>query len=261
MVARIIRNKFGTSYGPSGALKLTARMNFSVRKPRPVPYNTASPDEIDAYVERTVEAIRRHASLGYSTVCLDAAGLADSPSSALGIRPRGGRETGGVNFSTKTTKIMGALGAGTLDVQFHEKADAPAVIALLEYVRRKRGRIFVILDNASAHRSQAMADYVRSTGGEVVLWFLPVRTPQHNPIEVLWREIKREIKRAIADIYFGGIDQTQMAIIRMIRRGEVAIVSLFRYMLKAMDCGSPVVGSCAGRPAGPPDPVPAACAA
>ena len=35
----------------------------------------------------------------------------------------------------------------------------------------------------------------------------------------------------------------------------------FRYMLKAMDCGSPITGSCAGRPAGPPDPVPAACAA
>lgn len=256
MVARIIRDRFGIEYGPSGALKLTARMNFSIRKPRPVPYNTASPDEIAAYVENTVEAIRRHARLGYSTICLDAA-VADSPSSAPGIRPRGGRETVGVNFSTKTTRIMGALGAGTLNIQFHEKADAPAVIALPEYVRRKRGKMFVILDNASAHRSKAMQDYVKNAGGEVVLWFLPVRTPQHNPIEVLWREIKR----AIAGVYFGGIDQMRTAIIRMLRRGEVAIVSLFRYMLEAMGCGGPVAGSCAGRPARPPGPMPAACAA
>ena len=97
------------------------------------------------------------------------------------------------------------------------------MISLLEYVRRKRGKIFVILDNASAHRSKAVAEYVRKMGGMVVLWFLPPRTPQHNPIEVLWREIKR----AIADIYFGGIDQMRAAIIRMLRRGEVAIVSLF----------------------------------
>lgn len=69
---------------------MTARMNFSVRKPRPVPYNPASPEEVGAYVGKTIKAIRRRAGLGYTTVCLDAADLADSPSSALGIRPGAG---------------------------------------------------------------------------------------------------------------------------------------------------------------------------
>ena len=64
---------------------------------------------------------------------------------------------------------------------------------------------------------------------------------QHNPIEVLWREIKR----AIAGVYFGGIDQMRTAIIRMLRRWEVAIAGLLRYMLEAMDCRNPVPGACA----------------
>ncbi len=46
MVTRAILDRFGATYGPSGALKLTTRMNFSVRKARPVPYNTASPEEM-----------------------------------------------------------------------------------------------------------------------------------------------------------------------------------------------------------------------
>ncbi len=75
----------------------------------------------------------------------------------------------------------------------------------------------------------------------MVLWFLPPRTPQHNPIEVLWREIKR----AIADVYFGGIEQMRTAIIRMLRRGEVTTLSLFQYMLEAMDCRNTVAGACA----------------
>lgn len=83
-----------------------------------------------------------------------------------------------------------------------------------------------------------MDEYVRNTGGRVVLWFLPPRTPQHNPIEVLWREIKR----AIADIYFGGIDQMRTAIIRMLHRDEVAIVSLFRYMLRPWTAATPWQG-------------------
>ncbi len=60
-------------------------------------------------------------------------------------------------------------------------------------------------------------------------------------MEALWREIKR----AIADICFGGIDRMRAAIIRMLRRGEVAIAGLFRYMLEAMDCRNPVPGACA----------------
>ena len=110
VVTGAILDRFGATYGPGGALRLTARMNFSVRKARPVPYSTASPEEIDAYVGNTIKAIRRHAGLDYSVICLDTASLADSPSSALGIRPRGGRDTAGVNFSTKTTRIIRGAG-------------------------------------------------------------------------------------------------------------------------------------------------------
>ena len=56
----------------------------------------------------------------------------------------------------------------------------------------------------------------------------------------------REIKRAIADVCFGGIDRMRTAIVRVLRRGEAAIISsLFRYMLEAMDCRNPVPGACA----------------
>ena len=65
------------------------------------------------------------------------------------------------------------------------------------------------------------------------------RTPQRNPLGVLWREIKR----AIVDICFDGSDQIRPTIIRMLRRGEVAIVSLFRYMPEVIDCRNPVPGA------------------
>ena len=56
----------------------------------------------------------------------------------------------------------------------------------------------------------------------------------------------REIKRAIADVCFGGIGRMRTAMIRVLRRGEVAIISsLFRYVLEAMDCRNPVLGACA----------------
>ena len=64
------------------------------------------------------------------------------------IRVKCGKDTVQVNFSKKSIKIIGTLGQGTLDIQFHQKTDAQSVIALLEYLRCRYGRVLVILDDA-----------------------------------------------------------------------------------------------------------------
>ena len=154
----------------------------------------------------------------------------DAPSSTRGIRVKGGKDTVTINFSKKSIKIIGALGPGTLDIQFHQKTDADGVIALLEYLRYRYGKVFVILDDTAAHTGRQMDDYIKSTKGDVVLWFLPPRTPQHNPIEIQWREIRR----AATDIFFGGLDELQKRIRQLLHSGEVPIIKLFGYMQDAL---------------------------
>ena len=229
LVARRIWNRFEIKYGDRGALKLTARMNFSVRTARPVPYSSATKEELEKYVSGTVEAVKRHDEERFKILFLDIAGAVDSPASKRGIRRRGGKDTVPINHSKKSVKIVGALGMGTLDIQFHEKANSESVIALLEYLRRRYGGIFVILDNAAAHTSAAMREYIGRAGGDVVLWFLPPRTPQHNSIEVEWREIKR----AISEAFFGRFDKLQERIRQLLRSGEVPIVKILDYVLNA----------------------------
>ena len=57
LVVRHILDKFGVRYSANGALRLTSRLNFSVRKPRPVPYNSATKEEIEKYVNDTIKEI------------------------------------------------------------------------------------------------------------------------------------------------------------------------------------------------------------
>ena len=87
----------------------------------------------------------------------------DAPSSMRGIRVKGGKDTVQINFSKKSIKIIGALGQGTFDMQFHQKTDAQSVIAFLEYLRYRYGSVFVILDNAAAHTGKQMDEYIKST--------------------------------------------------------------------------------------------------
>ena len=56
---------------------------------------------------------------------------------------------------------------------------------------------------------------------------IPSHTPQLNPLETGWREIRA----AIADILFGGLDNMQDAIIRMLHNREIPIVKLFDWLL------------------------------
>ena len=75
-----------------------------------------------------------------------------------------------------------------------------------------------------------MREYIEGTNGEVVLCFLPPRTPQHNPIEMLWRELKR----AISDTFFGGSDEMKERITLLVESGEVPRIKLLWYMLEAI---------------------------
>ena len=239
LVVRHVLDKFGVRYSADGALRLTSRLNFSVRKPRPVPYNSATKEEIEKYVNDTIREIKAHAERGYKVVCLDAAALLDSPLSRRGIRRRGWRDTIKINYSRQSIKIIGALGRDTLDIQFHENLATGNVVELLEEIRQKYVNVFVIMDNAAAHKSRDMEDYIRGTNGSVVRWFLPPHTPQQNPIEIQWREIKR----AVADTFFGGFDKLQERILKMLSSGEVARTRLFGYMLDAMDCQKDLDGT------------------
>lgn len=68
-----------------------------------------------------------------------------------------------------------------------------------------------------------------NAGGDVEMIHLPPRTPQLNPIEVEWREIRA----AIADTFFDSLDRMRDAARRMIRNGEMPFVKMFDWLLTA----------------------------
>ena len=66
----------------------------------------------------------------------------------------------------------------------------------------------MVLDNASYHKSKAVMEYVESTGGDVELEFLLPYTPQLNPIETAWRDLKRRL----VGRYFRSTDELKHSI-------------------------------------------------
>ena len=74
-----------------------------------------------------------------------------------------------------------------------ESSKKDAVIEFLDEVRKRNAgkRIVMILDNFRAHTSQKTRDAAEALRIELV--FLPPYSPDLNPIEFIWKSMKREL--------------------------------------------------------------------
>jgi putative transposase len=55
------------------------------------------------------------------------------------------------------------------------------------------GTISVAWDNAGTHADDAVEIVVRAAAGRLVVWSFPTYSPWLNPIEMLWRQFRREV--------------------------------------------------------------------
>ena len=53
--------------------------------------------------------------------------------------------------------------------------------------------VYVAWDNASTHEDDEVEAVLRGAAGRLVLLYLPTYSPWLNPIEMLWRQFRREV--------------------------------------------------------------------
>ena len=54
------------------------------------------------------------------------------------------------------------------------------------------GPVYLIVDGHPAHRSRAVKDYAASTAGKLTLFYLPGYSPELNPDEWVWKNVKHD---------------------------------------------------------------------
>src|SRR4029453_926340 len=66
----------------------------------------------------------------------------------------------------------------------------------IEFCRRllhdSPGKVFLIVDRHPAHRAKATKEFVASTDGRFELVFLPGYSPELNPDEWVWKNVKHD---------------------------------------------------------------------
>ena len=96
-------------------------------------------------------------------------------------------------FRANTFGFYAFNGCGVVDT--YPNSRQASVMDFLREIRLRNpfNHIVMILDNFSAHRTENVA--ITSEILDIELIFLPPYSPQLNPIELIWKSIKRIISR------------------------------------------------------------------
>lgn len=189
-VVSYIYETYGIKYSTIGVTKLLHRLGFSYKKPKIVP-GKADRAKQEEFLQ-TYNQIKENLGSNDQIYFLDSTHPEHNTKPSYGwilkgkandklIKTNSGRErlnlSGALNLNSKQAVILS-----------EETINRFVTLKLLKKLERTqpRGRIYLILDNATYYHAKVVTDYVKKKK-RITLLFLPSYSPNLNVIERLWR--------------------------------------------------------------------------
>jgi transposase len=125
-------------------------------------------------------------------VFIDESGLSTRPTRARTWAPRGQTPILQETFNWKSLSIIGGLALWRFYFQIHPGSiKSHQVIEFLRHLQQHiPGKILVLWDGASIHRSGLVRDDILSTRGRIQVERFPAYAPELNPVEYMWGHLK-----------------------------------------------------------------------
>ena len=198
-----VKKEFKVVYTIGGMTSLLHKLGFSYKKPKGVP-GKAKRKEQEAFLEEYNEV--KDKGLVY---------FADSTHPMLNPVLSSGWIRKRKEFDVKTNSgrervnINGAIEINTLSVVSRscKKVNGQSMSDLLRAVRRrhpKERNLYMVLDNAGYNKSYQVQDLAEELG--IRIMYLPPYSPNLNPIERLWKFMK---KKVMANTYYPDVKTFQ----------------------------------------------------
>ena len=128
---------------------------------------------------------------GHEIFFLDEAGFILMDYSTYGWYKKGSRPVKSISFSNKSRRtIVGALSTrGFVIAEQHRTIDSETYLGFLTRLKERFPKMMIVMDNVSLHYTKKLRDWYEANHVKIVK--LPKYSPQLNPIEQLWKNIKQ----------------------------------------------------------------------
>ena len=229
-VRELILKKFGIDYSVQNVGRILKLLGFSPQRPV---YQAIQQDEEKRrkWMEEDFPAIRKRAAEeGAKVFFADEAGCRNDHHSGTTWAPVG--ETPVVKFTGKRESI-GMISAismnGSMRWQIYDGSmnSARFMEFLKDLIEDVKGKVFLIVDNVSYHKSAEVRTWVEKHKNRIELFYLPGYSPDLNPDEWVWKNVKNDNVARIVPNRPGQLFEIAEKALRMLWESPKKIRSFF----------------------------------
>lgn len=193
IIRDFIRQRFGVEFTPQGVGKLLAKLDLTPQRPLRRAYEQ-DPEAVTRWKTDEYPKLRAEAAqVGAKIFFEDEASLRSDHHSGTTWAPRGQTPIvtkAGKRFTVNMVSAVSAKGEIHFDL-FEGRMNSVTFIEFLaKLLHDIPDPIFLVVDGAGYHRSAATKKFVESTNGRLRLFHLPGYSPQLNPDEWVWNNVK-----------------------------------------------------------------------
>lgn len=169
------------------------RMEYSWTRPR----RELPPTDPEAYRKRLEVIVEAVAEAGPETSVLaqDETWIKRFPPLRRQWQPVGEQQSVRVPEANDEVALYGTLdlASGETCIEAYEKGRSDYTIEYLEsLLGQTTGKILLVWDQATWHTSNKVTEWIENTD-RIETYLLPVRSPETNPMEDLWRALKEQV--------------------------------------------------------------------
>jgi transposase len=202
VIALLIEQKFGLTVSLPTVGRILKKLGMSVQRPLYRAYQQ-DPEKVRIWKEETYPKIRAMAAeVGATIFFADEAAVRTDHHGGTTWAPIGQPPVVTATGERKSVNMISAVSAqGALHFDlFTGRMNAATFIDFCtRLVHDSPTPVFLIVDGARYHSAKAVQEYVQSTHGALTIFFLPPYSPELNPDEWVWNNVKNtQIYRTVA---------------------------------------------------------------
>lgn len=203
MISTLIYRKFGVKLSLSSVGRLLAQLGLSCQKPLFRAWQQ-DPSRVEQWLGREYPRIRALAKReGAEIFFEDESGVRSDFHGGTTWAPQGKTpvvRVTGQRFSLNMISAISPKGSLRFMVVKGGVGAKVFITFLKRLMHGRRRPVFLIVDGHPAHRSKLVKKYVESTNGKLRLFSLPPYSPELNPDELVWNDVKNNgVARSIVN--------------------------------------------------------------
>lgn len=205
MVAELIHKEFRIKLSKASVCRLLNQLGLTPQRPMWRAYQQR-PEQVQHWLEKEYPQIRKLAKREGAQIFFgDEAGVRSDHHAGTTWAKKGQTpvvSTTGARFGLNLISAVSPQG----EIRFMTVKGRVNAGVFIEFLKRlihnAPGPIFLIVDGHPSHKAKKVGAFVEGTGGRLRLFFLPPYSPELNPDESVWNDLKNNVvgRQALRDL-------------------------------------------------------------